>query len=536
MLNASDCHPGGRAKNLRLVESVAYSSIKPHEKLSHHGNHDHFAWLAARAQTIAERPDLRIPSHRAASGIEQNRLHGGATRDETAPRVRAAALVNARCQAAERSDLLTFHASKLGQFRQQRACRSLRYSFALAHDGFLEDDLRIAAFVQREFHPDRDELGLQMSNHALDRGLRRSDRSGLASTLLGMERRLELTMARNQRIQHHIFSSPKAQFSGIETIAPKIAQQPCIDGIGLGLDTLNLAKCLHSRRMHDCPRNAGCAQRGFKVALVTTATLEHDEVATGIECGNQYRYIHGLIPVPPDARRTLARHIDPTLADIDTNHSLALHADLHHVSRVRTEHSIVCGCSPIYRSCSGPQKPAGLQISTVVETLRDLEVPPALPSVEGRDQHTTGTEIVHVPYKGGAQAINDLIAGHVDLMFESLNSISSTAKAGSVHPLGVSGPRRSPAFPDLPTIGETVPGYDAGTWSGVIAPAGLPKPILEKLNAAINRAVSVPAFKERFGAIGDEPAGGTPEEFAETIRKDSTKWEEVVRRSGAKLD
>jgi len=121
-------------------------------------------------------------------------------------------------------------------------------------------------------------------------------------------------------------------------------------------------------------------------------------------------------------------------------------------------------------------------------------------------------------------------------MFESLNSISSTAKAGSVRPLGVSGPRRSPAFPDLPTIGETVAGYDAGTWSGVIAPAGLPKPILEKLNAAINRAVSVPAFKERFGAIGDEPAGGTPEEFAETIRKDSAKWAEVVRRSGAKLD
>src|SRR6516164_1373700 len=151
-------------------------------------------------------------------------------------------------------------------------------------------------------------------------------------------------------------------------------------------------------------------------------------------------------------------------------------------------------------------------------------------------KYMTGTEIVHVPYKGGAQAINDLIAGHVDLMFESLNSISSTATAGSVHPLGVSGPRRSPAFPDLPTIGETVSGYDAGTWSGVIAPAGLPRPILEKLNAAINRAVSVPAFKERFGAIGNEPAGGTPEEFAATIRSDSAKWADVVRRSGAKLD
>jgi tripartite-type tricarboxylate transporter receptor subunit TctC len=151
-------------------------------------------------------------------------------------------------------------------------------------------------------------------------------------------------------------------------------------------------------------------------------------------------------------------------------------------------------------------------------------------------KYMTGTDIVHVPYKGGAQAINDLIAGHVDLMFESLNSISSTAKADNVRALAVSGPRRSPAFPDLPTIGETVPGYDAGTWSGVIAPAGLPKPILDKLNAAINRAISLPTFKERFGAIGDEPAGGSAEEFAATIRRDSAKWADVVLRSGAKLD
>jgi tripartite-type tricarboxylate transporter receptor subunit TctC len=151
-------------------------------------------------------------------------------------------------------------------------------------------------------------------------------------------------------------------------------------------------------------------------------------------------------------------------------------------------------------------------------------------------KYMTGTDILHVPYKGGAQAINDLVAGHVDLMFESLNSISSTAKAGNVRALAVSGPRRSPAFPDLPTIGETVPGYDAGTWSGVIAPAGLPKPILDTLNTAINRAISLPAFKERFGAIGDEPAGGSPEEFTATIHKDSVKWADVVLRSGAKLD
>src|SRR5215470_16170380 len=149
----------------------------------------------------------------------------------------------------------------------------------------------------------------------------------------------------------------------------------------------------------------------------------------------------------------------------------------------------------------------------------------------------TETNIVHVPYKGGAMAINDLIAGHVQVMWESLNSISPHARSGKVKALAVSGARRSPGFPDLPTIAEAgVPGYEAGTWTGVIAPAGLPRPILDKLNAAINAAIRSPLFTERFAQIGDEPAGGTPEEFAELIRKDSAKWAEVVRRSGAKID
>jgi len=152
-------------------------------------------------------------------------------------------------------------------------------------------------------------------------------------------------------------------------------------------------------------------------------------------------------------------------------------------------------------------------------------------------KYMTGTEIVHVPYKGGAMAINDLIAGHVHLMFESLNSISPHARSGKVRALAVSGARRSPGFPDLPTVAEAgVPGYEAGTWSGVIAPAGLPRPVIDKLNAAINRAIQSQLFKERFALIGDEPAGGTPEEFAELIRKDSAKWAEVIKRSGAKID
>jgi len=152
-------------------------------------------------------------------------------------------------------------------------------------------------------------------------------------------------------------------------------------------------------------------------------------------------------------------------------------------------------------------------------------------------KYMTGTDMVHVPYKGGAMAINDLIAGHVQVMFESLNSISPFARSGKVKALAVSGPRRSPGFPDLPTIAEAgIPGYDASTWSGVIGPAGLPRPVVDKLNGAINKSIASPLFKARFGEIGDEPAGGTPEEFAETIRRDSAKWAEVVKRSGAKID
>ena len=145
---------------------------------------------------------------------------------------------------------------------------------------------------------------------------------------------------------------------------------------------------------------------------------------------------------------------------------------------------------------------------------------------------------MHVSYRGGAAAITDLIAGHVDLMFESLQTIAPFARDDKVRALGVSGAARSPAFPDLPTIAEAgVPGYLAPTWTGVIAPAGVPRPIVDKLNAAINKVLTSEAFKEKFAKIGDEPSsGGTPEEFVATIKADSAKWGEVVQRSGAKLD
>lgn len=152
-------------------------------------------------------------------------------------------------------------------------------------------------------------------------------------------------------------------------------------------------------------------------------------------------------------------------------------------------------------------------------------------------KYMTRTDIIHVPCKGGAMAINDLIAGHVQVIFESLNSIAPHARSGKVKALAVSGARRSPGFPDLPTVAEAgVPGYEAGTWTGIIAPAGLPPAVLAKLNVAVNEAIRSSLFKERFDLIGDEPAGGTPQDFADTIKRDSARWGEVVRRSGAKID
>ena len=152
-------------------------------------------------------------------------------------------------------------------------------------------------------------------------------------------------------------------------------------------------------------------------------------------------------------------------------------------------------------------------------------------------KYMTGTQIVHVPYKGGAMAINDLIAGHVQVMWESVNSMGPHVRSGRVRAIGIGSPRRSAGFPDVPTIAEAgVPGYEATTWSGVIAPAGLPRPIVDKLNTAVNAAIRTPLFKERFEANGDEPGGGTPEEFADLIRKDSLRWADVVKRSGARID
>ncbi len=148
----------------------------------------------------------------------------------------------------------------------------------------------------------------------------------------------------------------------------------------------------------------------------------------------------------------------------------------------------------------------------------------------------TGTQIVHVPYKGSPQGIGDLIAGQVQLMFDNLTSISPHVRSGKVRGLGVSSPKRSPIFPDIPSISEAVPGYETNSWGGMVVPVGTPKAIVTRLNAEINKALQSPTLKERYAAIEAEPVGGTPEQFAAFVKKETAKWGDVVKKSGAKLD
>ena len=146
----------------------------------------------------------------------------------------------------------------------------------------------------------------------------------------------------------------------------------------------------------------------------------------------------------------------------------------------------------------------------------------------------TGTNIVHVPYRGGAAAMNDLIAGHVQIMFESLNSIAPHAHSGKVRGLAVSGGRRSPMFPNLPTVAEAgVPGYDLTPWYGLLFPAGTPRAIVAQLNREIGGILTTPEMAERFRNQGIDLVTSTPEAFGALIKLEIPRWRKVVKDSGA---
>src|SRR5258706_286854 len=149
----------------------------------------------------------------------------------------------------------------------------------------------------------------------------------------------------------------------------------------------------------------------------------------------------------------------------------------------------------------------------------------------------TGTDIVHVPYKGSAQAINDLMGGQIQVMFDNVPSIGPHVKAGRVRGLGVSSPKAAASVPDIPTIGEAgVPRYRTNSWGGVIGPARLPTDIVQRLHKEIRAALAVPAVAQRYRQLDSQIDGSTPEEVPGPLRRDTPKWADVVRRSGAKLD
>jgi len=152
-------------------------------------------------------------------------------------------------------------------------------------------------------------------------------------------------------------------------------------------------------------------------------------------------------------------------------------------------------------------------------------------------QNMTGTKMIHVPYKGSGPALVDLIGGQVDLLFDQLSSSGPHIRAGKLRALAVTTEKRSPQFPELPTIDESgLKGYEASTFAALLAPAGTPKDIIARLNAAIQKALGSAFIKDRFAQLGSEPAGGTPEQFAAVLAKDSAKWAKVIRAAGIKLE
>ena len=148
-----------------------------------------------------------------------------------------------------------------------------------------------------------------------------------------------------------------------------------------------------------------------------------------------------------------------------------------------------------------------------------------------------GIDIVHVPYKGTALALNDVTGGNIQGMFDTLSTSVPFIQTGKLRALAVTSERRTAIMADLPTIGEAgVSGYVAEAWSGLVGPAGMPAPVVARIQSTLATVLMRPETREKLARLGSEPVGGTPAEFAEMIRRDKAKWAEVIKASGAKLD
>jgi len=148
----------------------------------------------------------------------------------------------------------------------------------------------------------------------------------------------------------------------------------------------------------------------------------------------------------------------------------------------------------------------------------------------------TGINIVHVPYRGAAPALTDVLAGQVPVLFDNLPSSIPHIRDGRLRPLGVTAAKRAPALPEVPTIAETVPGYEANVWYGIAAPKGTPPEIVEKLNRAVNAALADEKMQTRMAELGGEPMPMTPPEFGTLVANETEKWSKVIRAAGIKAE
>jgi len=152
-------------------------------------------------------------------------------------------------------------------------------------------------------------------------------------------------------------------------------------------------------------------------------------------------------------------------------------------------------------------------------------------------EHMARIKLVHVPYKGTAQATNDLLSGQVQIGFPSMTSVMPHVRAGRAKAIAITSLQRSALAPDIPTVAETgVPGYEASIWNGILAPAGVPAPLVQRLNAEIQRALAAPETRERFVALGADIGGSTAPEFRAYIEAEIKKWSRVLRDAGIQLD
>ena len=191
----------------------------------------------------------------------------------------------------------------------------------------------------------------------------------------------------------------------------------------------------------------------------------------------------------------------------------------------------------------------GIPASNVQELIALLKANPGkytfASSGNGTSQHLSGelfksmagVDMQHIPYKGSPPALQDVVGGQVTMTFDNITTAWPLAKAGKLRALAVTTSTRSSIAPDVPTLAESgLPGFEVGSWQGVFAPAGTPPEIVKRLNTEIVKILKLPDVREKLGALGAEPVGNSPEEFATMVKVEVVKWADVVKKSGARVD